>query len=221
MYFVREEDTLSKIWDVLGQPPGYIATYRQEAAKLDGEYLDSLHGALETLFSHCQCLPNSKREGQATIWEVKKGEVILLGNPLYYKLDSVGDGGQRRKTRRAPTHSGTVSIQRGLLQLTGLSKSQASTTLRFANTLKRAAKRKKPARTRNRRMPPPARKKNQAESHEDESSGSEPSGGLESSRRINEPSTDDVKGGSEEDEENSCGESESTDVSLDYSEESF
>jgi hypothetical protein len=201
MYFVPEEDAVSKVWDILGQPPGYISTYREEAEKLNETELDNLHGALETLFSYCQCLPNSKREGQSTVWEVRKGEVILLGNPLFYKLDSIGDGGKQRNNRRAPTHSGTVSIKRGLLQLTGLSKSQASRTLRYADTLKRTeAKRKKSSRTRNRRIPPTAQKKKKPVSDEDEYQGSEEDEGSDISL---------------------CGESEQSDVTLDESGDSF
>jgi hypothetical protein len=160
LYFVQTRDPLAKIWDILGHPPGYIASYRAEIEKLDDTGLDELHSGLETLFSHCQCLPNSKREGESVVWEVRKGEVILLGNPRFYKLDLIGDGGQKRHTRRAPTHMGRVAIQTGILRLTGLSKTQASATLKYARTLTRvSAKNKKSSRRNNRRVPPTRHKK--------------------------------------------------------------
>jgi hypothetical protein len=196
IYFVLEKDPLSKVWDVLGQAPGYISTYQKEAKKLDETELDNLHDALETLFSYCHCLPNSNREGQSTVWEVHKEEVILLGNPLYYKLDTIGGGGKARKTRRAPTHSGTVSIQTGLLQLTGLTKKQASRMLKYAETMKcAAAKSKKSNRIKNRRVPPPAKKKKKDVSDEDKPSGSE----QERRLRIR-PPTNQSSDGSDEDD---------------------
>jgi hypothetical protein len=170
-YFVQEEHPSGKVWDVLGHPPGYIASYREETEKLDETQLDELDRGLETLFSYCQCLPNSKKDGEAVIWEVRKADVILLGNPRFYKLDSIGNGGRKRTTRRAPAHAGKVAIQTSLLRLTGLSKTMATSTLKFAKTVERtaAAKKKKSARASNRRQPPTRRKKQQeVPSSEDE-----------------------------------------------------
>jgi hypothetical protein len=80
LYFVQTGDPLKRSWDILGHAPGYIVSYRKEIEKLDVASVDELHSGLETLFSHCQCLPNSKRDGGSVLWEVCKGEVILLGN---------------------------------------------------------------------------------------------------------------------------------------------
>ena len=176
LYFVQTGDPLKRIWDILGHAPGYIASYRKEIEMLDVADVDELHGGLEMLFSHCQCLPNSKRDGGSVLWEVRQGEVILLGNPRFYKVDSIGDVGQKRQTRRAPTHTGGVGIQTNLLRLTGLSKSEASRTLRYAATLSRhSAKNKKSGRRNNRRVPPTRHKKKPVHDSDKEDSEEEES----------------------------------------------
>jgi hypothetical protein len=148
------------VWEPLEMAPGFIAEYQTQIEGLDHDDLDELHGALETLFSHCQCLPNSKFEGGSVLWEVRKGDVVLLGNPRFYKLVSIGNAGRQHQTRCAPTHTGKVSLQVALLQLTGLSNKQARTTLNLQKTLTQAAaaKKKRSARARNRRVPPTRKK---------------------------------------------------------------
>jgi hypothetical protein len=161
LYFVQPASKpLGGVWEPLEMAPGFIAEYQTQIEGLDHDDLDELHGALETLFSHCQCLPNSKFEGGSVLWEVRKGDVVLLGNPRFYKLVSIGNAGRQHRTRRAPTHTGKVSLQVALLQLAGLSNKQARTTLNLQKTLTRAAaaKKKRSARARNRRVPPTRKK---------------------------------------------------------------
>ncbi|KIM78587.1 hypothetical protein PILCRDRAFT_11055 [Piloderma croceum F 1598] len=139
--------------------PGYIAEYQEQIEELDDDYINELHGGLETPFSHCQCLPNSKFEGGSVIWEVQKGDVVLLGNPCFYELVSMGDAG-RQKTCHAPTHTGYGALQQALLQLTGLLRKQARMTLNFQKTLTQVAapNKKQSAHARNQHIPPTRRK---------------------------------------------------------------
>lgn len=181
LYFVKCGEPLGNVWEMLGLPPGYIANYREQIEKLDESDVDELHSGLETIFSYCQCLPNSKRQGESVVWEVRKGDVILLGNSRFYKLDSIGDGGGKRQTRRAPTHAGKVALQTGLLQLTGLSKAQASTTLKVQKMLTRvAAKKRQSTQSKNRRVPPTPKiqQPHDDTSDEDEDLGSDEDEGL-------------------------------------------
>jgi len=162
LYFVKPASKkLEGLWESLADAPGYISEYQKQIEELEGDDIDELHGALEILFSHCQCLPNSKFEGASVIWEVRKGDVTLLGNPRFYKLVSVSNSERPHQTRRAPTHTGKVALQEALLQLTGLSKKQARITLNLKKTLTlaAAAKKKRSARARNQRVPPTRKRK--------------------------------------------------------------
>jgi hypothetical protein len=161
LYFVKEaSEQLRGVWEPLAKAPGFISEYQKQIEKLDDDDIDELDGALETIFSQCQCLPNSKFEGGSVIWEVRKGDVVLLGNPRFYKIVSISNSGRKHQTRRAPTHKGKVALQAALLQLTGLSKKQARMTLNLQKTLTLAAagKKKRSARARNRRVPPTRKK---------------------------------------------------------------
>jgi hypothetical protein len=137
LYFVEPATKpLGMVWEPLAMAPGYIAEYQKKIEELDNDDdIDELHGGLETLFSYCQCLPNSKFEGGSVIWDVWKGDVVLLGHPCFYKLASICNAGRRHQTHRAPTHTGKVALQTALLQPTGLSKGQARMTLNFQKTL--------------------------------------------------------------------------------------
>jgi hypothetical protein len=144
LYFVRAASKqLGGVWEPLAKAPGFISEYHKQIEELDDDDINELHGALETLFSQCQCLPNSKFEGGSIIWEVRKGDVVLLGNSCFYKIVSISNSGRRHRTRRAPTHTGKVALQTALLQLTGLSKKQARMTLNLQKTLNLAAAAKK------------------------------------------------------------------------------
>jgi hypothetical protein len=179
-YFVEAASKkLGGVWEPLAKAPGFISEYQKQTEELDDDDVDELNGHLEALFSQCQCLPNSKFDGGSVIWEVRKGDVVLLGNPRFYKLVSVGNSGRRHQTRRAPTHAGKVALQAALLQLTGLSKKQARMTLNLQKTLTLAAagKKKRSAQARNRRVPPTRKKQSRsAVNLDDEDSDDEDNG---------------------------------------------
>lgn len=122
LYFVKPGEPLGRVWETLAIAPGYIAEYQNWIEELNEAEMDKLHNSLETMFSHCQCLPNSKHEGNSIIWEVLQGNVVLLENPQFYKLDSIGNTRRKHQTHCALTHTGKVALQKALLQLTGLSK---------------------------------------------------------------------------------------------------
>ena len=128
-----------------GQPLNNWRGYRHQKKieKLGDNGIDGLHGGLEILFSQCQCLPNRKFGGGSMIWEVWKGDVVLLGNPQLYKIVSIRNSGRQHQTCHTPTHTEKVALQVALLQLTRLSKKQARMTLNLEKTLTLAAQKKK------------------------------------------------------------------------------
>ena len=172
LYFVRAaNEQLEGVWEPLAKAPGFIWEYQKQIEKLGDDDIDELHGALEILFSKCQCLPNSKFGGGSIIWEVRKGDVVLLGNPRFYKIVSISNSGRQHRTRRAPTHTGKVALQVALLQLTGLSKKQARMTLNLQKSLTLAAqKKKRSGQSRNRRVPPTRKKQFGSQDDEDQQS---------------------------------------------------
>jgi hypothetical protein len=222
LYFVRAASKqLGGVWEPLAKAPGFISEYQKQIEELDDDDIDELHGALETLFSQCQCLPNSKFEGGSVIWEVRKGDVVLLGNPRFYKIVSISNSGRRHQTRRAPTHTGKVALQEALLQLTGLSKKQARMTLNLQKTLTlaAAAKKKRSARARNRRVPPTRKKRSGSVVNLDEDSNNEGDDDEADDDEIEVTDSNNEDQGAPTDEEDDCELSDATldDVHLDSS----
>jgi hypothetical protein len=175
LYFVKAaSEQLGGVWEPLAKAPGFISEYQKQIEELDDD-IDELHGALETLLSQCQCLPNSKFEGGSIIWEVRKEDVVLLGNPRFYKIVSISNSGRWHQTCHTPTHTGKIALQAALLQLTGLSKKQARMTLNLQKTLTLAAagKKKRSARARNRRVPPTRKKQSGSAVNLDDDSNDE------------------------------------------------
>lgn len=156
LYFPASLDGLSTHWDVFATAPGYIHEYHEVCDGRSVDDINRLNEHLEELFSNCQCLPNSSRGGNRrgksrdAVWDVKNGCVVVLTNPLFYKLQSVGKGGQRRKTRRAPAHTAKKALLISFLMQTGV---ELQVAKRAVNWTKSIAKRRS-GKAKNRRAPP-------------------------------------------------------------------
>lgn len=206
LYFVKPNKELAKLWAYLAQVPGYIAQYRQAGD------IDQLDLALRTLFSFCQCLPNSKLDNAGGIWEVKHSRVIMLTNPHYYKLESVGLRTKQRhttrNTRSAPAHAAKKHFRASLLELHGISRDVAINTLKFNELVKNTAAAREKMRSKNRSAKvknfrqPPKKKQSSMPNRNDEERGSsrDEDERLEEDVVLEDESQDEDERGEEEDE---------------------
>lgn len=156
LYFVEAGQDLQNHWAPLARNPGYIEKYRAEKNKLEDQDLkEQLDLALGKMLSYCQCLPNSKLDNSGGIWEVKQGKVILLSNPHYYRLRTVGSvPGQKRRARGAPAHATDRQLFRTLLELEGYSPDIANQTLRMEGVVKKMRSKSRSRKAKNFRVPP-------------------------------------------------------------------
>jgi hypothetical protein len=156
LYFPPSLDGLSCHWETFATEPGYINEYHRICDKRSVEDIIRLNDHLEELLSNCQCLPNSCRggsqgkSGRDVVWDIKNKCVVILTNPLFYKLQKVGNGGQQRKMRRAPTHTAKKQLLVSFLEHQGVTTRVAK---RAVNWSKSIAKRRS-GKAKNRRAPP-------------------------------------------------------------------
>lgn len=151
-YFPQSRANLNGIWFSLAREPGYISRYISMCETLDESGVDHLNDQLEKLLNDCQCLPTKTRtkDGRITsragIWEVEADHVLVLTNPLFYKIVGIGNGGHRRaKVRRAPTHTGKTKLQTVMLGQMGVSTQIAKRAIKIS---------KKSRKAKNKRVPP-------------------------------------------------------------------
>ncbi|KAF8325136.1 hypothetical protein F5887DRAFT_901684 [Amanita rubescens] len=157
LYFVEAAQDLKKRnhWAPFAQNPGYIAKYRSEKSKLDDDDKVLLDLALGKMLSYCQCLPNSKLDNAGGIWDVKRGKVVLLSNPHYWKLRMVGlVPTEKRRARGAPAHATNRQLSRSLLELEGYNAEVTNDTLRMEVMIKKMRTKNRTGRAKNLRVPP-------------------------------------------------------------------
>lgn len=153
LYFEPDASTATgQRWDILRESYGLIGRYQAALKTLSTSDCDDLHNTLETIFSHCQCLPKTSKKG---IWAIEDEQVILLANPRYYKLNAIKSG---RSGRRKPTHASKSLLQNHLIQLAGYTRNMATRAMGAKKMLQKAVesekKKKRSAKARNRRAPP-------------------------------------------------------------------
>jgi hypothetical protein len=153
LYFPPSTETLSGVWKIFGEEPGYIAEYRKIVDSLMEEEKEALDSSLRVLLAQCQCLPISERGlgKRSAVWNVRGDVVQVLTNPLFYKLETIGGGGWKpAKTRRAPTHQPPKKLQIALLEHSGVTSQAAKRAVNWS----RSVNRRRSTKSRNRRIPP-------------------------------------------------------------------
>jgi hypothetical protein len=168
LYFPPSDDGLSSHWNILATAPGYINEYHIICDKRSVDDINQLNDDLAELLSNCHCLPNSRRDGNGgkrgrdVVWDIKSERVVILTNPSFYKLQRVGEGGQKRNMRRAPTHTAKKQLLITLLEHTGVSTRTAKAAVNWSKSI---AKRRS-GKAKNRRVPPPPRKRKETDSED-------------------------------------------------------
>ena len=148
-------------WYVLHQRPSYIWEYHRHLRSLDEDTRDALHAALGELFASVQCLPFSLLpEGSryGWIWKKEEDTIVIVTNPVYYRLMSVGARRTGRATRgpRTTVNQKTYlgRILKNTLGTEAETAAARSTAQQQARLRARKANEKRSAKARNRRVPP-------------------------------------------------------------------
>ena len=179
LYFpLEDEGPLGTIWSGFGAEPGYIHEFQQMMK--DAIYKEELPRCLEELLEQCQCLPDSARSKSTNrVWHVHQKRMVILTNPDFYSIRSVGEKGTSaskrldKEQRAAPAHRG--ERERKILMLTAVGYSLE--TARKAVNAERTARQKrqrdmgKSNKAKNKRVPPQRKKKGEEKPGTDSDSG--------------------------------------------------
>jgi len=176
LYFPTSSDNLVHYWHLLAIHPGYIAEYQDICSKLSPDDVEELNSDLATLLSECQCLPQSTQTSEGTsgtqqaIWKGKNQRILVLTNPLFYKLGHISNSSHRSSIRAPPTHTPTKVLQTHLLEQAGIPNDIARKTLNWSRSLQKKAyaKGNRSHKAKNRRAPPQRQKKHRDASTDDD-----------------------------------------------------
>lgn len=161
MYFPDDErEEMKKNWTIFKAPPGYLAKYHQKRRQLEPAAKGLLNEHLETLLSHCQCLPDSARSGSGGwIWRIERKRIVIITNSNFYQLRTIGrepSKARRDKDRRAPpAHRNARSTAIAMLVNENVPKEVAAQAFQLA----RRQKDRRSAKSRNYRRPPQRKQK--------------------------------------------------------------
>lgn len=157
LYFPDTTDGLAGTWEVFGRGTGYIKQYTDICDGKSADDIVQINEGLSKLLSLCECLPDSHRGENArggrlrqTLWNIEKECVVMLTNPLYYKLLTIGRGKKRMGNRRAPTHTGPRMLEVALLEVAGYPRQVASRAINMS----KAMNKRRSGKAKNRRQPP-------------------------------------------------------------------
>ncbi|KAG2045498.1 hypothetical protein BDR06DRAFT_1015590 [Suillus hirtellus] len=94
-------------WSELWEGHGYIGEFHRMMKTLDEDQQASLKQGLRDVFSELHCLPASG----ARVWIQKKDAIVFITNPVFYRVDRIGRGGESQ--RRAPRARCTMKVIKG------------------------------------------------------------------------------------------------------------
>jgi hypothetical protein len=170
IYFPVESKGLPKVWKHLLEPPGYISTYQNRCMCLGPDDKKTLDECLEELLDLCQCLPDSSRaQSGGCIWSVKQKKIVVLTNPVFYKIKKIGkepSTGKMKARRSAPAQRGMKSIVMEMMVQAEIPRDVAEKAYRL--TKKHKARIQRSAKSKNRRKPPQRKRKDEDEDEDEE-----------------------------------------------------
>ena len=94
-------------WSGLWEGDGYIAEFHRTMKAMDEDQQQLLKQGLCEVFSDLHCLPASG----ARVWTQKNDAIVFTTNPIFYKIDCIGRGGESQK--RAPRARRTMKLIKG------------------------------------------------------------------------------------------------------------
>ncbi|KAG1732826.1 hypothetical protein EDB19DRAFT_1911846 [Suillus lakei] len=94
-------------WSGLWEGDGYIAEFHRTMKAMDEDQQQLLKQGLCKVFSDLHCLPASG----ARVWMQKNDTIVFTTNPIFYKINCIGRGGESQK--RAPRAHRTMKLIKG------------------------------------------------------------------------------------------------------------
>lgn len=158
LYFPEQRSEVKRPWKTMAQRPGYLGEFWNKVSEaLPEEKQEDVRRWLRELLKYCQCLPASTHSHP---WRAKGDGLLVVTNPIYYKLESVGASGSRRMGGRLPVYLGARAQKVRMLELQGYNTGVAKAAVRVAQGWE---KRWRSGKAKNKRKPPQRKGKEMVE----------------------------------------------------------